>query len=555
MSNDVRVTFLGGLGDIGRNCAAIETDDAILILDCGQLFAGEDRPGVDSILPDIDYLADRSDKVVGLITTHGHEDHIGAIAPLYAAGVRCPLWGSPFTLGLVRHRLDERGLLRDAVFNEVDDNETHQIGPFSVEFLPVTHSVPGGYISAITTPQGIILHSSDFKLDLHPIDGRHTDLARIGALASDPGVRLLLADSTNSDQPGHTKSESEIGTALVDVFHQHPDRRIICAAFSSHIHRVQQVVDAALATNRKIATLGLSMKRNVALARSLGVLRIPDTEFIDIGEVEEYEPHRLCIICTGAQGEERAALAQASAGRSKWITVTDSDAVILSSTPIPGNEARVATVYNELVDRGVVVIDSSKAGVHTSGHGKRNELATLHSAASPEFFAPVHGEARHLLAHAELAEQMGMAPENVLRCRDGDQIVLHDRGAKVNHGARSGVHLLVHGPFVGADDGAVDDRKILGQHGFVSVTIALDFQRDEIISGPVVFSRGWVEQDDAEPLQGDIADLVEATVAEAFKDSDMDRAEMARRIRRTTGQFVNDATGRRPMILPTVLSG
>lgn len=553
MSAEVHVTFLGGLGDIGRNCAAIETEDALVILDCGQLFAGEDRPGVDSILPDLDYLWERRKKVVGLITTHGHEDHIGAIAPLFDMGVTCPIYGSPFTLGLVRHRLDERGLASKADFQEVGDHETRQIGPFSVEFLPVTHSVPGGYISSITTPQGVILHSSDFKLDLNPIDNRLTDLPRIEDIARDPGVRLLLADSTNADNPGSTRSESEIGPSIETVFADNQDRRIICAAFSSHVHRVQQIVDAALDSGRKVATLGLSMKRNVGLARSLGILKIPDPSIVDIADVDDYPPEELCVIATGAQGEDRAALAQAASGRSRWLTITDRDAVILSSYPIPGNESKVARVINNLVDRGAVVVDSVRAGVHTSGHGKRDELAALHNAASPEFFAPVHGEPLHLRSHAGLAEELGMSADAILQCRDGDRIVLSDGGATVKHGVRSGVHLLVHGPFVGPHEGAVDDRLVLGQHGFVNVTVAVDLERGELLAGPLVYSRGWVEAGDAEGLHGEISGLVDAVVEKALVDPEVDRAELSRRIRRTTGQFVNDSTGRRPMILPTVL--
>ena len=331
--DDVTITFLGGLGDIGRNCAAIETADALLILDCGQLFADEERPGVDSILPDVDYLFQRADKIIGCVVTHGHEDHIGALAQVLDRGLSFPIYGSAFSLGLVRYRLDERNVLHQTELIQVEDDDVVEIGPFSVEFLAVTHSVPGGLISAITTPQGVVLHSSDFKLDPHPIDDRRTNLPRIGALASDPGIRLMLADSTNSDVPGTTASESSMKSNLAEVFRAHEGRRIITACFASHMHRVQQIIDVALAEDRRIATLGLSMRKNVALARSLGLLSVPDEMFFDVEDVENFEPGELCIISTGSQGEERSSLATAAAGSSRWITINDQDTILLSSHP------------------------------------------------------------------------------------------------------------------------------------------------------------------------------------------------------------------------------
>ena len=552
MPSPVTITFLGGLGDIGRNCAAIETDDALLILDCGQLFAGEDRPGVDSILPDYDYLLDRADKIVGCITTHGHEDHIGGLAPILERGLSFPIHGSPFTLGMVKHRLDERDLLRKVEFHEAADHERHKIGPFDVEFLPVTHSVPGGLISAIGTPQGVVLHSSDFKLDLHPVDGRRTDLARIGAIAQDPGVRVLLADSTNSEVPGYTKSESEIGGELRRVFAQHRDRRLICAAFSSHIHRVQQIADAALADGRKIATIGMSMKRNVGLARQLNILRIPDASIIDIADAIDYAPHEMCVITTGSQGEARAALAQAAAGRSRWLEIGDTDTVVLSSSPIPGNEAKVSNVINKLIARGAKVAHNSEFAIHTSGHGKRDELTMLHSVATPEYFVPVHGEIRHLQAHAGLARSLGMADDHVLEAVDGDQIVMTDDGVTVNHKVTSGVHMLVHGPFIGADTDVVNERIVLGDGGFVSVSVVIE--GDELIAPPHVESRGWLAAEDLVDLHYDIERLVAKAVRQDLAAGVTKPGELRRRVRRVTGQFVSDETDRRPAIIPVVIN-
>lgn len=553
MPQEVTITFLGGLGDIGRNCAAIETEDALLILDCGQLFADEERPGVDSVLPDVNYLLERSDKIIGCLVTHGHEDHIGAIAQIVERGLSFPVYGSAFTLGLVRYRLDERDLVSKVEFNEVADNDVVQIGPFGVEFLAVTHSVPGGLISAITTPQGVVLHSSDFKLDPHPIDDRRTNLPRIGALASDPGIRLMLADSTNSDVPGSTASESSMKANLADVFRAAEGRRIITACFSSHMHRVQQIIDIALDEGRRIATLGLSMRKNLALARSLGIVKVPDDRFFDIEDLEDYEPGQVCIVSTGSQGEERSSLATAAAGSSRWMSIADTDTVVLSSHPIPGNEARVSKMINDLIRRGAEVVHSGLVEIHTSGHGKRDELTTLHTVATPEWFVPVHGEYRHLLAHKELAESLAMMPERVLLAEDGDQIVLGDDGLKLRQGVSSGQHLLLHGSFLGPDRGVLGERKILGSQGAVFVSAVVDFRAGRQACEPWVETRGWLDADDAQPIVEAIAAAVAEAVDQELADPDWDRASLQRRVRRSAGTMVNRQSRRRPMIVPIVI--
>jgi ribonuclease J len=533
MTNEVTITFLGGLGDIGRNCAAIETDDALLILDCGQLFASEEEPGVDSILPDINYLFERKDKIIGCLVTHGHEDHIGAIAHVLDRGLEFPIYGSAFTLGLVRYRCDERHVMGRTKLIEVADNETVQIGPFSVEFLAVTHSVPGGLISAITTPQGLVLHSSDFKLDPHPIDGRRTNLPRIGALAEDPGIRLLLADSTNSDAPGSTASESTMGPTLAEVFRANQGRRVITACFASHMHRVQQIVDAAIGDGRKLATLGLSMRKNVALARSLGLLKVPDAAFFDIEEIGDFEPGEVCIISTGSQGEERSSLATAAAGTSRWITIGDRDTIILSSHPIPGNEARVSNMMNDLIRRGAEVVHSGLVDIHTSGHGKRDELTTLHTVASPEWFVPVHGEYRHLIAHNQLAQSLGLAENRTLLAEDGDQVVLADSGLSLRHKVTPGAHQMLNGRFLGPDRGVIAQRRIIGQQGFVSVTAVVNFGEAKQVCDPWVESRGWLDGDDGEEIVAEIVKLVGNAIA--------------------AGTCVNSRSQRRPMIMPVII--
>ncbi len=553
MTNEVTITFLGGLGDIGRNCAAIETDDALLILDCGQLFASEEEPGVDSILPDIDYLFERKDKIIGCLVTHGHEDHIGAIAHVLDRGLEFPIYGSAFTLGLVRYRCDERHVMGRTKLIEVADNETVQIGPFSVEFLAVTHSVPGGLISAITTPQGLVLHSSDFKLDPHPIDGRRTNLPRIGALAEDPGIRLLLADSTNSDAPGSTASESTMGANLAEVFRANQGRRVITACFASHMHRDQQIVNAALDDGRKLATLGLSMRKNVALARSLGLLKIPDAAFFDIEEISDFEPGEVCIISTGSQGEERSSLATAAAGTSRWIRIGDRDTIILSSHPIPGNEARVSNLMNDLIRRGAEVVHSGLVEIHTSGHGKRDELTTLHTVSRPEWFVPVHGEYRHMVAHNELAQSLGLAENRTLLAQDGDQVVLADDGISLRQKVTPGAHQMLNGRFLGPDRGVIAQRRIIGQQGFVSVTAVVNFGEAKQMCDPWVESRGWLDGDDGEEIEAEIVKLVGNAIDKELSNKDWDRASLMRKARRAAGTCVNLRSQRRPMIMPVII--
>ena len=553
MAERVRVTFLGGLGDIGRNCAAIETDESLLLLDCGLMFAGDDRPGVDSVLPDLSYVFERAGKLVGCIATHGHEDHVGALSHLLGR-VRCDVYGTPFTLGLARRRITESGYGDRARLIPVGDGETRRIGPFDCEFVPVTHSVPGGVITAIGTPQGVLLHSCDFKLDFFPVDGRRTDLARIGAIASDPGIRLLLADSTNAEQPGSSRSESDIGPVLAGVFAAHAGRRIVTACFASHLHRVQQIISAAIADGRRVATLGLSMKKNVALGRELGLLRAPDSAIVDIAETAGMAPGELCVISTGSQAEERSSLASAAAGDSRWIDIGPDDTVVLSSNPIPGNETRVSRMINDLIERGARVVHSGEIDIHTSGHGRQDELAALHQAASPEWFVPVHGELRHLRAHTALARRLGMPAERVLLARDGDQVVLADGGLRIEPATCAGEHVLVHGPFTGSDRGVLGERLILGNQGVVVAAVVVDFDAADLLGEPRVTSRGWLDEGDADPLEEELEEAIAGAVRELLRgEPGAEPADVRRVVRRTTGTLVANRSRRRPMIVPLVV--
>src|SRR3954468_19262880 len=406
MPDPVKITFLGGLGEIGRNCACIEIDGQIMLLDCGLMFPDLDMLGIDLVLPDFEYLRQNADRIVGCIATHGHEDHTGGLSFLLRE-LSFPIYGSALTLSLARNRIEEAGLLGRTELIPVKDGERRKIGTIDVEFIPVTHSVPHGFATAFHTPQGVILHSGDWKLDLTPIDGRRTDLARIGALADGPGIRLLMADSTNAEEPGYTASESSVGEVLRDLFLDHADSRIVTACFASHIHRIQQIADAAVASGRIIATLGRPMGKNVALGRSMGLLRIPDANLTEIEKIGQLDPAKVCVISTGSQGEPLSALALMAAGENKWLKVGEGDTVILSSHAIPGNEAAVAKVIDGLMRLGAEVIHTGVADVHVSGHAKQGEIKTLLSIARPEFFVPVHGEFRHLTHHSRLAASMG----------------------------------------------------------------------------------------------------------------------------------------------------
>ena len=552
MAEPVRVTFLGGLGEIGRNCACIEVGGRILLLDVGLMFPELDMLGIDLVLPDFTYLRENADRVDGAIITHGHEDHMGGLGYLLRE-MSFPIYGSELTLGLARNRIEEAGLLDRTQLIPVFDGERRQIGPCEVEFIPVTHSVPHGFATAFHTPQGTILHSGDFKLDLTPVDGRLTDLGRIGALASGDGVRLLLSDSTNAEEPGYARSETSIGGVLHELFHQHEGRRIVIACFASHIHRVQQIADAALAFERKVATLGMSMKKNVRLARDMGLLRIPDYALVDIDDVRDLPPGQVCVISTGSQGEPMSALALMAQRNNRWLEINADDTVILSSHPIPGNEMNVSKVIDGLVRLGAEVVHSGVADVHASGHAKQEELKTLLSIVRPDWFVPVHGEYRHMVAHARLARTMGVVgPEHVLVCTDGDQLVLDHAGLRVDAAVPAG-YLYVDGIIGDVGHGVLRDRRVLAEEGVVVVVVTVDVATGAILTGPEVITRGWVYAPEAEPLLAECAEEVRQAVKESFVEGATDIEALQKVVRRAAGRFVNESTRRRPMIVPVVM--
>jgi ribonuclease J len=551
-AGEVLVTFLGGLGEIGRNCACIELDGKIVLIDCGLMFPDIDMLGIDLVLPDFEYLRQNADKIVGCIATHGHEDHTGGLSFLLR-DLSFPIYGSEFTLSLARNRIDEAGLADRTEFVVVHDGERVQIGPFDCEFIPVTHSVPHGFATAIHTPQGVILHSGDWKLDLTPVDGRLTDLTRMGSIADQHGIRLLLADSTNACEKGHSRSEMSVGKVLYDLFHEFEGQRIITTCFASHVHRVQQIADAAIAFDRTIATMGLSMKKNVKIARELGLLDIPESRLRDIADVKDVDPSKLCIISTGSQGEPMSALSLMAANENKFVKLDEGDVVIMSSHPIPGNESNVTRVIDGLTRMGVEVVHSGIEDVHATGHAKKEECKTLLSITEPEWFVPVHGEYHHLAAHARLGQQMGVPADQVLVCEDGDQLVIDDAGITHRPKAVPAGYLYVDGIVGDVGDGVLRDRRVLAEEGVVVVVVAVDVSTGAIITGPEVITRGWVYAPEAEDLLDQCAEVVRDSIKDAFQNDATDIETLQRHVRRAAGRFVAANTKRRPMIVPVVM--
>ena len=510
MANErVRITFLGGLGEIGRNCLALEQDGRIVVIDAGLMFPEPTMYGVDLILPDFRWLIERRDRVDGIVLTHGHEDHTGALRYLIK-DVNVPIYGSALTVGFARHRLSEAKLAAKCTFIEVADGERRRIGPFEFEFIPVTHSVPSAHALAVRTSVGIVVHSGDFKLDQTPIDNRRTDLARLGAIG-DEGVALLLCDSTNAEEPGFTNSERTVGGALRRLFLERPDRRMVVACFASHIHRVQQIMDVAREQGRKVALMGRSMEANVKLARKLHLLHADAADFIDIETVDRYEPGQVCVICTGSQGEPMAALTKMSRGDARSLRVGVNDTVILSSHPIPGNEWSVGRVIDDLHRAGTEVIDSSQEPVHASGHARQGELRTFHQLVRPRNFVPVHGEYRHLVHHTELARSMGLSNKHILLCEDGDQIEVRADGIRRAGEVPAGLH-YIDGSAGDLDERPLEERRMLAEFGVLLLSAGVDGELARIVQPVRVVARGWFDGETDRQLIATVTDAVRVAI-------------------------------------------
>jgi len=548
--DSVRVTFLGGLGEIGRNCCAIEQDGRIVIVDAGLMFPEPNMYGVDLILPDFRWLIERKDRVDAIVLTHGHEDHTGALRYL-VKDINVPIYGAALTLGFAKHRLTEARVGHDLTFIEVADGEKRKIGPFEIEFIPVTHSVPSAHALAFHTKIGIIVHSGDFKLDLTPIDGRRTDISRLAALG-DEGVALLLCDSTNAEEPGFTASERSVGGALRRLFLERPKKRIVVACFASHIHRVQQIINVALEQNRKIALLGRSMDVNVKLARKLNLLHVDTADFVDIANIDRYEPGEVCVICTGSQGEPLAALSKLSRGDARDFTVGADDTIILSSHPIPGNEWSVGRLIDDLHRAGTEVIHSGHEPVHASGHARQGELRTYHQLLRPKNFVPVHGEYRHLVHHAELAESMGLGHEHIIICEDGDQVEVSEDGICLSGQIPAGFH-YIDGSAGDLDEKPLEERRMLAEYGVLQISAGIDRERGVIVQPVRITTRGWFEGEHDKKLLDAVTDTVRDSLQNALSEGDRDEGALNKAAQRAAGRILGQKYRRQPVLLPAIV--
>jgi len=566
----VRVVFLGGLGEIGRNCMAIEQghaddlDRTIFLIDCGLMFPEANMHGIDLILPDFTYLREHADQLAGIVLTHGHEDHIGAIQYLLRDGDGIgdlrddplPVWGSALSLGIARNRIEEAGLMKRVDMRPVSDGEQIEIGSGAgrliVEFVPVTHSVPHAHAVAVHTSQGIVLHSGDFKIDLTPVDERRADLARIGQLSKQYGVRLLMSDSTNAEEQGFAPSETSVGGVLRRLFAEHRDRRIITASFASHLHRIQQIAAAAIEDGRKVATLGLSMRKNVRLGLDLGVLNLPESSIIDIEDINNFEPNEICVISTGSQGEPMSALGLMARGENKFMKIGEHDTIVLSSHAIPGNEGNVNKVIDGMLRLGAEVVHSGVMDVHATGHAQADDIKTYLSIVNPEWFVPIHGEYRHMVANARLGELMGVQRDHIVQCEDGDVIELSADGVQSAGRVPSG-YLYVDGIIGDVGAGVLRDRQKLAEEGVVVVVASVDIQTGKVLTGPDIITRGWVYAPEAEDLLDEACDTVQAALESALADGVRDVDQLEREMRRATGKFVSERTRRRPQIVPALM--
>jgi ribonuclease J len=546
----LRVTFLGGLGEIGRNCAAIEQDGRIVVVDAGLMFPEPTMYGVDIILPDFRWLIERRDRVDAIVLTHGHEDHTGALRYL-VKDVNVPIYGSPLTLGFARHRLSEAKVAHDLTFIEVADGERRRIGPFEVEFIPVTHSVPSALAIAFHTKVGIVVHSGDFKLDLTPIDGRRTDINRLAALG-DEGVALLLADSTNAEEPGFTPSESSVGSALRRLFLERPNRRMVVACFASHIHRIQQICNVAHETGRKIAFMGRSMEANVKLARKMHLLKVDSADIIDVENISRFAPGEVCVVCTGSQGEPLAVLSRLSRGDARNFKVGADDTIILSSHPIPGNEWSVGRVIDDLHREATEVIDSSQEPIHASGHARQGELRTFQQLLRPKNFVPVHGEYRHMVHHAELAVSMGLSPRHVLICEDGDQIEVSEKGIRRAGKVPAGFH-YIDGNDGDFDERPLEERRMLAEYGVLLISAGVDRDLAKIAQPVTVSARGWFEGASDADVLVHLTTEVRNALQEAIADGNLDGDSLSKVAQRAAGRLLGQRYRRQPVILSSIL--
>ena len=548
--DNLKIIPLGGLDEIGKNITVFEYGNEIVLVDCGLEFPEDDMLGVDLVIPDITYLEKNKEKIKGLVITHGHEDHIGAI-PYILKQINIPIYATRLTVGLIKNKLEEHKLLASTKLYTVEQGQTINFGNIKVEFIRSSHSIPDAVMLAIQTPAGVVLHTGDFKVDFTPIDDQVMDLGRIAELGN-KGVLALMSDSTNSERKGYTMSESTIGEVFDRLF-QNNKKRIVVATFASNVHRVQQIVNSAEKYGRKIAVCGRSMINMIETAREIGYIDAPENMFIDIDMIKNYTDDQLVIITTGSQGETMSALTRMAAGEHKKVVITPNDMVIISATPIPGNEKLVSNVINDLMQIGAEVIYSALENVHVSGHACQEEQKLIISLAKPKYFIPVHGEYRQLRAHAETAKKMGIPTENIFILENGKTLELNKKEAKITTSVPSG-KILVDGLGVGDVGNIVlRDRQHLSQDGLIVIVMTMDRTTGEIVSGPDVVSRGFVYVRESETLMDDVKRVIRQEVNTFEEEGIRDWATIKSTLKDDLRDYIFQRTKRNPMILPIIM--
>ena len=547
----LRVISLGGLQEIGKNMTVLEYGDDIVVIDAGLGFPDEEMPGIDLVIPDISYLIKNAHKIRGILITHGHEDHIGAI-PYLLKEINVPIYGTRLSLGIIEGKLDEQPPAFDPELYTVEAGDVINLGVFKAEFIHVNHSIADACAISIKTPVGTVFHTGDFKLDVSPIDGKIMDLGRISEIGKS-GVELLLCESTNAERPGFTASERTVGSSLERIFAQYEDRRLIITTFSSNVHRVQQIINTSHKHGRKVAILGRSMINVIGAAAELGYIDLPDGVLIDISDIKRYRPEDITLITTGSQGEPMSALYRIAFSEHDKVRISPRDVVVLSSSAIPGNEKLVGKIINALVKNGVKVVNDSTEDVHVSGHACREEIKLMMALLKPKYLMPIHGEDRHLYANKDIGEFMGIPSENIFISEIGKVLELDKKGARFN-GSEPAGKVLVDGSGIG-DIGSVvlRDRKHLSEDGLVVVVATVDIADRLIMSGPDIVSRGFVYVKESEDLMRRAKDVVSETIERAMTKRLRDQTQLKGLIRDDLAKFIYKETKRKPMILPVIM--
>ena len=550
-ASKLKVMMLGGLNEIGKNIAVLEYEDDIIVIDCGLAFPDDDMLGIDLVIPDITYLEKNADKIRGILITHGHEDHIGAI-PYVLRTINPPIYGTRLTLGILENKLNEHKLTKQAQLNTVKAGDTVKLGCFEAEFIHVNHSIADACAIAVRTPVGVVIHTGDFKLDVSPIDGEMMDVTRLGEYGRE-GVLLLMCESTNVERPGYTPSERKVGGQLDQIYMQNGDKRIIIATFSSNVHRVQQIINTSAKYGRHVAVTGRSMVNVVGAAVRLGYMDVPEDVLIDISDIGRYKPEQITIITTGAQGEPMSALYRMAFSDHNQVELTSGDLVVLSSHAIPGNELLVGKIINEMYRRGVNVYHEEEE-VHVSGHACREEIKMMHSLTKPKFFMPIHGEYRHLMQHKELAQFMGMSADHIFVCEIGQVLELDGESCRRAGSVPSG-RVLIDGYGVGDVGNIVlRDRRHLAQDGLIVVVATVDVDSCEIISGPDIISRGFVYVRESEELMDEVRAIARNVLEETLEAGVTEWNQIKSNVKDDLSKYLYSKTKRKPMILPVIMN-